>query len=113
MDRVRASKSETPLDPHIVPTPSLEAKTMHHNSHNSKSTPLSALQPHQRAIVADLIGGHGLLSRMATLGFTPGAEVTMVQNYGRGPLIALVRGGRVALGRGEANKILVRAIRDG
>jgi len=53
-----------------------------------------------------------MLSRMATLGFTPGAEVTMVQNYGRGPLIAMVRGGRVALGRGEADKILVRAICD-
>jgi len=85
---------------------------VHHHSQDSKNTPLSALQPHQRAIVASLGGGHGLLSRMATLGFTPGAEVTMVQNYGRGPLIAMVRGGRVALGRGEADKILVRAICD-
>jgi ferrous iron transport protein A len=74
--------------------------------------PLNALQPHQRGIVTDLSGGHGLLSRMATLGFTPGAEVTMVQNFGRGPIIVLVRGGRVALGRGEAAKIHVRATGD-
>jgi ferrous iron transport protein A len=45
---------------------------------------------------------------MTSLGFTPGAEVTVVQNYGRGPLIARVRDARIALGRGEAGKIYVR-----
>lgn len=79
----------------------------------SDNVPLNALRPHQRGIITNLAGGRGLLSRMATLGFTPGAEVTMVQNQGRGPLIVLVRGGRVALGRGEAGKIRVRAVHDG
>jgi ferrous iron transport protein A len=45
---------------------------------------------------------------MASLGFTPGAPVVMVQNFGRGPLIVLVREARIALGRGEADKVLVR-----
>jgi Fe2+ transport system protein FeoA len=45
---------------------------------------------------------------MTSLGFTPGAEVTVVQNYGRGPLIARVRDARIALGRGEAKKIHVQ-----
>jgi Fe2+ transport system protein FeoA len=31
----------------------------------------------------------------------------MVQNYGNGPLIVLVRDTRIALGRGEAHKVLV------
>ena len=31
----------------------------------------------------------------------------MTQNYGRGPLIVMVRGTRVALGRGEAAQIFV------
>jgi ferrous iron transport protein A len=53
-------------------------------------------------------GGRGTLSRMASLGFTPGAEITVVQNFGRGPLITLVRDARIALGRGEASKIQVR-----
>jgi ferrous iron transport protein A len=44
---------------------------------------------------------------MTSLGFTPGTEVTVVQNYGRGPLIARVRDARIALGRGEAGKIYV------
>jgi ferrous iron transport protein A len=85
----------------------------HSKPHHSNDLPLNALQPHQRGIVTGLVGGHGLLSRMASLGFTPGAEVTMVQNYGRGPVIVLVRGGRVALGRGEARKIQVRTSSDG
>jgi Fe2+ transport system protein FeoA len=45
--------------------------------------------------------------RLTSLGFTPGVEVYMVQNFGLGPLIVLVRGTRVALGRGEAHKIQV------
>jgi len=52
-------------------------------------------------------GGQGLLCRMTSLGFTPGAEVVVVQNFGRGPLIARVRDARIALGRGEAGRILV------
>lgn len=46
-------------------------------------------------------------TRLVSLGFTPGAEVSMAQNYGRGPLIVTVRGTRVALGRVEAGKIFV------
>ena len=66
------------------------------------------MRPGEKGVVAELIGGHRLLSRMATLGFTPGAEITVVQNFGRGPLIARVRDARIALGRGEAGKIHVR-----
>jgi ferrous iron transport protein A len=46
-------------------------------------------------------------TRLVSLGFTPGAEVSMTQNYGRGPLIVTVRGTHVALGRVEAGKIFV------
>lgn len=82
-------------------------------SRHTDNIPLNSLQSHQSGIITNLAGGHGMLSRMATLGFTPGAEVTMIQNLGRGPLIVIVRGGRVALGRGEASKIWVRPVRDG
>jgi ferrous iron transport protein A len=65
------------------------------------------MRPGERGVVVELAGGRGLLGRMACLGFTPGAEVTVVQNFGRGPLIALVRGARIALGRGEATRVKV------
>ena len=47
------------------------------------------------------------MSRLATLGFTPGAKLTMVQNFGHGPLIVNIRDTRIALGRGEAAKVYV------
>ena len=70
--------------------------------------PLSALGPGEQGVVVDLVGGRCLLGRMASLGFTPGAEITVVQNFGRGPLIALVHEARIALGRGEAGRLYVR-----
>jgi len=73
----------------------------------TKAVPLASLAPNEAGIVQYLAGGWGLTSRVATLGFTPGARVTMVQNFGRGPIIVMVRGTRIALGRGEAQKIIV------
>ena len=70
--------------------------------------PLSNLLPGETGLVQDLAGGRGFVGRLAALGFTPGAEVTMVQNFGRGPIIVLVRDTRIALGRGEARKVLIR-----
>jgi len=70
--------------------------------------PLSALHSGEQGVVVELTGGRGLLCRMASLGFTPGAEVTILQNFGRGPLITRVRDAHIALGRGEASKIHVR-----
>jgi ferrous iron transport protein A len=66
------------------------------------------MRPGERGVVLDLAGGRGLLGRMASLGFTPGAEVTVLQNFGHGPLITQVRGARIALGRGEAGRVRVR-----
>jgi ferrous iron transport protein A len=69
---------------------------------------LSSLHTGEHGEVVRLAGGHSMLSRMTALGFTPGADVTVVQNFGRGPLIAMVRNARVALGRGEAGWVYVR-----
>jgi ferrous iron transport protein A len=62
-------------------------------------------------LVRQLRGGKDFISRLAALGFIEGAEVQVIQNFGRGPLIALVRGAHVALGRGEALKVLVEEVR--
>ncbi len=69
---------------------------------------LSALSAGERGTVVALTGGRSALGKMASLGFTPGVEIAMVQNMGRGPLIVLLRGIRVALGRTEAHQIQVR-----
>ena len=68
---------------------------------------LTELSLNDHATILSFIIGRSETTRLATLGFTPGAEVSMSQNYGRGPLIVTVRGTSVALGRAEAAKIFV------
>ncbi|TEU18599.1 MAG: ferrous iron transport protein A [Anaerolineales bacterium] len=74
---------------------------------DNNATTLSDLAPGEVGVVRELAGGRGFMSRLATLGFTPGAKLTMVQNFGRGPLIVNIRDTRIALGRGEAAKVYV------
>jgi ferrous iron transport protein A len=68
---------------------------------------LSAVPIGESVQIRTLTGGHHCLSRLASLGFTPGAQLKVIQNYGHGPIIVTLRDTRVALGRGEASKILV------
>jgi len=77
------------------------------------SRSLAEVPAHRRTRVRHLRGGRDFISRMAALGFTIGVEVQVIQNHRHGPLIALVRGVRVALGRGEALKVLVEEDGDG
>lgn len=74
--------------------------------------PLSALAAGATATIRTLQGGHEFCSRLANLGFTVGATITVAQNYGRGPMLVSVRGALVALGRAEAAKVLVTAHAD-
>jgi ferrous iron transport protein A len=68
---------------------------------------LSAAKNGTAVRIRKMRGGHQFLSRLASLGFTPGAHIRVIRNHGRGPIIVSVRDARVALGRGEASKILV------
>lgn len=69
--------------------------------------PLAGLLSGERAILFQLNMPKSTVNRLLSLGFTPGVEVFIMQNYGRGPLVVNVRGTRVALGRSEASGILV------
>jgi ferrous iron transport protein A len=68
---------------------------------------LSELKAGEEATLQGFEAGHGLISRLSALGFTPGGRLTMLQNMGHGPLIVKVRDTRIALGRGEAMKVWV------
>lgn len=74
---------------------------------NDQWLPLATLPSGKVGMVRQLDGGRGLVGRLASLGFSPGVAVQMLQNFGRGPLIVLVRDTRVALGRGQAMKIWI------
>lgn len=68
---------------------------------------LSELNAGEIGTVTDMDTLKSVTNRLVSMGFTPGVEVTMVQNYGYGPMIVLVRGARIALGRGEARQIMI------
>lgn len=76
----------------------------------TKTLPLDQFPAGTRGIVRNLAGGNIFVARMASLGVSIGSEVLVRQNYGRGPLIVVVRDTRIALGRGEAAKVLAEEI---
>jgi ferrous iron transport protein A len=69
--------------------------------------PLTDLNVGSAGLVRALNGGHTFIARLAVLGFTPGATVIVMRNHRTGPLIVSIRGTQIALGRGEAKRILV------
>jgi ferrous iron transport protein A len=74
---------------------------------------ISELGVNAHALVHHFTGGKELINRLLVLGFTLGTEIEVIQNYGKGPIILSVKDSRVALGRGEANKIMVRELKYG
>jgi len=79
-------------------------------THDSGPVPLSWIAAGQKGLIRQLKGGREFSRRVVALGFTLGAEVTVIQNYGRGPMMVSVRDSQVALGRGEAAKIVVEVV---
>lgn len=75
-----------------------------------RAVAVGELRPDQVGIIVDLSGGRSFMARLLALGCSPGAEVKVVHNSGHGPLIVSVRGTRVALGRGEAERLLVKRV---
>jgi len=80
---------------------------------NSESiVPLTALRNGESGIVASISAGHGKCwgfeKRLMDMGLTPGTKVTVLRSAPfHGPLEVLVRGSRLALGRGMAERIFV------
>jgi len=75
----------------------------------SALSPLDQLPVRTHATVRALSGGSELASRLAAMGLVLGATLEVMQNTGRGPMLVRVHDTRLALGRGEANKVLVEA----
>ena len=76
-------------------------------SNRNETMQLMELQPGKKAVIRRLEGGRTVLSRLAAMGFTPGAAITVMRSSDHGPLLVSLRGSRVALGRGEAAHIFV------
>jgi DtxR family transcriptional regulator, Mn-dependent transcriptional regulator len=69
--------------------------------------PISELKAGESGVVRSYAGGRGMLGRCLSMGFTPGSQVRMIENYGRGPILVSVCDTEVALGREIAGRIMV------
>lgn len=75
-----------------------------------KSITLDELAPGASGLVSRLGGGKDFASHLSAMGLSLGSQVKMLQNPGHGPLLVLVRDTRIALGRGQALKIIVEEL---
>lgn len=69
--------------------------------------PLSMVKAGETVKLAGITAGRGLNSRLISMGLVPNIEITVVNNNHPGPFVISVRGSRMMLGRGMAQKIMV------
>lgn len=78
--------------------------------------PLTALREGESGVITSIRagfgwgrgGGYGFQKRLMDMGLTPGTKITVVKSAPfHGPIEINVRGYRLAIGRGMAEKILV------
>ena len=70
--------------------------------------PLSTTQAGDQVSVAGIDAGRGLNSRLAAMGLVAGTALRVVSNGHPGPFVLIVKGAKVVLGRGVAQKIMIR-----
>lgn len=80
------------------------------NGQISSLIPLSEVASGEKVLVEHLDGGKAFRTRMAAMGIAQGREALVIQNYYKGPMIIQIGDTRIAVGRGEAQKILVKII---
>lgn len=69
--------------------------------------PLTMAAPGEWLTLVEIIAKNGLRHRLTELGLIPGVEFQVLQSQG-GPLLLAIHNSRLALGRGMAQKILVK-----
>jgi ferrous iron transport protein A len=74
--------------------------------------PLSLAGAGKLLTVTGINAGFGLQRRLADMGLIPGTSVTVVSGCHPGPLLIDIRGSRLGLGFGVAQKIMVKEATD-
>ena len=58
-------------------------------------------------VFVSLEGGRGAMQKLTDMGLIPGEHLKVLDNSGFGPVTVLIKGAKVALGHGLAQKIIV------
>lgn len=72
--------------------------------------PLAMVSPGEVVQVIDIRSGRGLTRRLADMGLTPGINIKVINSQMPGPVVVELRGSRLVLGHGVAQKILVTGV---
>lgn len=73
----------------------------------NKHIPLAMVSSGESVTVVSVRAGWGLTRRLADMGLIPGTKLRVINSQTTGPIIIDVRGSRLVLGHGMAQKILV------
>ena len=68
---------------------------------------LDSIAPGTKGVVTDIDGGQSFISRAVSIGFTPGVDFTLLQNFRHWPVVVWLRDSQVAIDRNEARRIVV------
>ena len=71
---------------------------------------LSQVPKGRMVVLVRINAGHGLNNRLAAMGLLPNVQFKVVDNHHPGPFVIDLKGSRMALGRGMANKIMVSEV---
>ena len=69
--------------------------------------PLSNVRAGETVKLVRVDAGRGLNNRLASMGLVSNVEITVVSGGHPGPFVINVKGSKIMLGRGMANKIMV------
>ena len=69
--------------------------------------PLAMVRPGEEVTMVGIRAGWGLTKRLADMGLVPGTTLRVVNSQMPGPVIVEVRGSRLVLGHGVAQRIMV------
>jgi len=72
------------------------------------SMPLVMASPGKLLTVIGINAGWGLQRRLTDMGLTPGVQIRVMNGQCAGPVLIDLRGSRLGLGRGVAQKIMVK-----
>lgn len=78
-----------------------------HAAAHGARTPLSRQPTGHPLRLVCVEAGRALSARLAAMGLLPGVRLDLVRQGGRGPVVVAVKGTRIALGRGMADKVMV------
>lgn len=68
---------------------------------------LSDLEDNTEATIIKIRSGKRFKKRMEDLGFLPDTKIKKISDIYRGPVLISIKGSKIAIGRGEAVKVLV------